>query len=77
MAEGATNSIALFDINGGNATIQNVTYDGIKGGAVVRTVGTVFNADNVTVKNCQHTVAQGLFRLMGESTITNCIHENT
>ena len=72
MAEGATNNIALFDITGGNATIQNVTYDGIKGGAVVRTVGTVFNADNVTVKNCQHTVAQGLFRLMGESTITNC-----
>ena len=72
MAEGATNSIALFDITGGNATIQNVTYDGIKEGAVVRTVGTVFNADNVTVKNCKHTTDQGLFRLLGKSTVTNC-----
>ena len=32
--------------------------------------------DNVTVKNCQHTQQQGLFRLLGKSTIKNCAFKN-
>lgn len=76
MAEGATNTYALFDITGGKATFKNVTFDGIKNGAVVRTVGVEFEADNVTAKNGQHTQQQGLFRLVGKSTIKNCTFEN-
>ena len=71
-----TSNYAIFDITGGTATIKNVTFDGLEGGAVVRTVGAKFNADNVTVQNCKHTQQQGLFRLMGESTITNCTFKN-
>ena len=76
MAEGATNTYALFDITGGKATFKNVTFDGIKNGAVVRTVGVEFEADNVTAKNGQHTQQQGLFRLVGKSTIKNCTFES-
>ena len=32
--------------------------------------------DNVTVKNCEHTQQQGLFRLMGKSTIMNSTFKN-
>ena len=73
MAEDATNDIALFDINGGKATIKNVVFDRIKNGAVVRTVDTDFELDNVTAKNCTHNVqvGQGLFRLKGKNTIKN------
>ena len=76
MAEDATNTYALFDITGGKAAIKNVTFDGIKGGAIVRTVGVEFTAENVTAKNGNHTQQQGLFRLMGKSTIKNCTFEN-
>ena len=76
MADNATNAIALFDINGGKATIKNVTFDGIKEGGVIRTVGVEFTAENVTAKNGQHTQQQGLFRLMGKSTITNSTFKN-
>ena len=76
MADDAVNTYALFDITGGNATIKNVTFDGIRSGAIVRTVGVKFNADNVTAINGEHTQQQGLFRLMGESTITNCTFKN-
>ena len=76
MTEGATNEFALFDITGGKATIKNVTFDGIKSGAVVRTVGVEFNAENVTAKNGEHTQKQGLFRLMGKSTIKNSTFKN-
>ena len=76
MAEDATNNIALFDITGGKATFKNVTFDGIKSGAIVRTVGVEFNAENVTAQNGQHTQQQGLFRLFGESTITNSTFKN-
>ncbi|MBQ2874919.1 MAG: hypothetical protein IJE85_06440, partial [Bacteroidales bacterium] len=69
------NEYALFDITGGKISLSNVVFDGIKGGAVVRTVGAEFNADNVTAKNGNHTQVQGLFRLMGKSTITNCTFE--
>ncbi len=75
-ADGCTNTYALFDITGGKATIKNVTFDGVKEGAVVRTVDVEFTADNVTAKNCEHTQIQGLFRLMGKSTITNCNFKN-
>ena len=76
MAEDATNTYALFDITGGKATFKNVTFDGIKEGAVVRTVGVEFNAENVTAQNGQHTQQQGLFRLMGKSTIKDCTFKN-
>ena len=76
MTEGATNTYALFDITGGKATVKNVTFDGIKGGAVIRTVDVELNVDNVTVENCTVTQVQGLFRLMGKSTITNSTFVN-
>lgn len=77
MAEGATNEYALLDINGGKATVQNVTFDGIKGGAVIRTTGGVeLNVDKVTVQNCAITQVQGLLRLLGKSTITNSTFKN-
>lgn len=76
MAEDATNTYALFDITGGKAAFKNVTFDGVKSGAVVRTVGVEFNAENVTAQNGQHTQEQGLFRLLGKSTIKNCTFKN-
>ncbi|MBE6641167.1 MAG: hypothetical protein E7619_06235 [Ruminococcaceae bacterium] len=76
MADGATNTHALFDITGGKATIKNVTFDGIKDGAIVRTVGVEFNANNVTAVNGNHTQVQGIFRLLGKSTIENCTFKN-
>ena len=75
-AADCTNTYALFDINGGKVTIKNVTFDGVKGGAVVRTVGTEFAMDNVTAQNCEHTQQQGLFRLLGQNTITNSTFKN-
>ena len=75
-AADCTNTYALFDINGGKVTIKNVTFDGVKGGAVVRTVGTEFAMDNVTAQNCEHTQQQGLFRLVGKNTITNSTFKN-
>ena len=76
MAEDATNTYALFDITGGKATFKNVTFDGIKSGAVVRTAGVEFNAESVTAQNGQHTQVQGLFRLLGKSTVKNCTFKN-
>ena len=76
MAEDATNTNALFDITGGKASIKNITFNGIKEGAVVRTVGVEFTAENVTAENGVHTQKQGLFRLMGKSTIKNCTFKN-
>ena len=76
MAENATNAYALFDITGGAFTLKNVTFDGIKGGAIVRTVDAEFVADNVIAKNGVHTQVQGLFRLLGKSTVTNCTFVN-
>ena len=75
-AANCTNTYALFDINGGNVTIKDVTFDGIKGGAVVRTVDTEFAMDNVTAQNCEHTQVEGLFRLRGKNTITNSTFKN-
>ena len=75
-AEDCNNNIALFDLTGGKATFKNITFDGIQKGAVIRTVDTEFVADNVTVKNCNHTQIQGLVRLCGKNTVTGCIFEN-
>ena len=71
MADTATNAVALLDIAGGKATIKNVVFDGIKEGAVVRTVNTEINIDNITAKNCKLTKGQGLLRLLGKSSVTN------
>lgn len=76
MAEDATNNIALFDITGGKATFKNITFNGIKTGAIVRTVSVEFNAENVTAQNGLHTQQQGLFRLLGKSTIKDCTFKN-
>ena len=75
-AEDCNNAIALFDITSGKATLNNVTFDGIKGGAVVRTVNTEFAMNEVIAQNCEHTVGQGLFRLLGQNTITNSTFKN-
>ena len=75
-AEACENKYALFDITGGKAQFKNVTFDGVKGGAVVRTSGVEFNAENVTAKNGNHTQVQGIFRLLGKSTLTNCTFKN-
>ena len=76
MTENATNAIALFDITGGKVTIKNVVFDGIKNGAVVRTVDTDFEVDNVTAQNCSHNVGEGFFRLRGKSNIKNSTFKN-
>ena len=76
MTDDATNTTALFDINGGKATIKNVVFDGIKNGAVVRTVDTDFEVDNVTAQNCTHNVGEGLFRLRGKNNIKNSTFKN-
>ena len=75
-AETCNNTIALFDITGGKAAFNNIVFDGIKEGAVVRTVNTEFAMNEVIAQNCEHTVGQGLFRLLGQNTITNSTFKN-
>ncbi len=74
------NEFALFDdIQGTTATFKNIVFDGLKGGAAIRSIGgsnTVVNIDNVTIQNCEHTQVQGLLRLTGKSTITNSTFKN-
>ena len=74
--EGSTNEFALFDSVTGKITLKNIVFDGVKGGAVLRTIGAELTMDNVTAQNGAHTQQQGLFRLMGKSTITNCTFKN-
>ena len=74
-AEG-TAVAALLHPNGGAMTLKNVVFDGIKTDAVIRTDGTDFYAENLLVKNCNHTKDQGLFRLLGKSTIKNSTFKN-
>ena len=77
MAENATNEYALFDSVTGKLTLKNIVFDGIKGGAVLRTIGAELTLDNITVKNCEHTKPiYGLFRLIGKNTIKNSKFEN-
>ena len=75
-AESFNNTIALIDITYGKIGLKNVKFDGIKTGAVLRTVYAELKADNVTVENCEHTVDQGLIRLLGSSEITNSTFKN-
>ena len=78
MAGGCVNTYALFDSipTGVTYEFKNVTFDGIKGGAIVRSIGANGTFDNVIVKNCEHTQQQGLLRLVGENTIKNCTFIN-
>lgn len=69
--EGSTNTFALFDSVTGKITLKNIVFKGIKGGAVIRTVGAETNIDNITVEDAEVTQTQGLIRLLGKSTITN------
>ena len=77
--EGTTTTALLHPI-GCTATIENVLFDGLKGDGPIRTVDTKLALNNVTVTNCERTAtditAQGLFRLHGESTVTNCTLKN-
>ena len=69
----ANGSNAMFDIMGGaTVTFKNLTIDGVKNAAVMRTVDASVVIDNCTIQNCEQTVAQGLLRLAcGNATITN------
>lgn len=75
-----TSTTALLHPIGCTATIENVLFDGLKGDGPIRTVDTKLALNNVTVTNCERTAtgstAQGLFRLHGESTVTNCTLKN-
>ena len=75
-ADDCTNSIAMFDITGGNVEIKNVTFDGIKGGAAIRTVGTETTIENCSFINAEHTFKQGFLRLVGKTTLTDCTFAN-
>ena len=75
-AESFNNPLVLIDITYGKIGLKNVKFDGIKTGAVLRTVYAELKADNVTVENCEHTVDQGLIRLIGSSEITNSTFKN-
>ena len=69
----ANASNAMFDImNGATVTFKNLTIDGVKDAAIMRTVNANVVIDNCTIQNCEQTVAQGLLRLAcGNATITN------
>ena len=75
-----TQTTALIHPIGCTATIENVVFDGLQVDGPIRTVNTKLTINNVTVKNCKREVtgstAQGLFRLHGESTVTNCVFTN-
>ena len=72
-AASCDNQIALLYFeNAGDVVIKNVTFDGIKTGAVIRTLSTDITIDNVVFQNCEHTVGQGLVRLTyGNAVIKN------
>ena len=70
-----TGTYGLFDITGGTVALKNVTFDGVTG-PIIRTVDATLDATNVTVMNGTSTKQQGLFRLVGKSTITNCTFKN-
>ena len=75
-AEGSTNSYALFDSVTGKISFKNVKFAGIKGGAVLRTIGAEVTLDNVTIEGAETTQQQGLLRLVGKSTIKNSTFKN-
>ena len=69
----ANGSNAMLDLMGGaTVTFKNLTFEGIKNVAIMRTVSANIVMDSCTVQNCEHTVSQGLLRLAcGNATITN------
>ena len=75
-AEGSTNTNALFDSVTGKITLKNVAFANIKGGAALRTIGAETTLENVTIEGAETTQQQGLFRLIGKSTIKNCTFKN-
>ena len=74
-AEACQNTHALLYFDGTDVldiTVKNVTFDGIKGGAVIRTLGANTTIDNVVFQNCEHTQVQGLVRLtQGKAVVKN------
>ena len=74
-AEACQNTYALLYFDGTDVldiTVKNVTFDGIKGGAVIRTLGANTTIDNVVFQNCEHTQVQGLVRLtQGKAVVKN------
>ena len=74
--EGSTNNNALFDSVTGKITLKNIKFAGIKGGAVLRTIGAETTIENVTIEGAETTQVQGLLRLMGKSTIKNSTFKN-
>ena len=74
--DGSTNTYALFDSVTGKLTLKNVKFAGIKGGAVLRTIGAEATIENVTIEGAETTQQQGLLRLIGKSTIKNCTFKN-
>lgn len=75
-ADGSTNNFALFDSVTGKITLKNVAFAGIKGGAVLRTIGAETNLVNVKIEDAETTQQQGLLRLIGKSTIKDCTFKN-
>lgn len=70
------NNIALLYFEGAegallDVTVKNVTFDGLKTGAAIRTLYANMTIDGCVFQNCEHTVGQGLVRLTyGNATIT-------
>ena len=75
-AEGSTNTYALFDSVTGKITLKNVTFAGIKGGAVLRTIGAEATIENVTIEGAETTQQQGLLRLVGKNVVKNSTFKN-
>ena len=73
-ADECVNEYALLYFDGADVldiTVKNVTFEGVKGGAAVRTLGANMTIDNCVFQNCEHTQVQGLVRLtQGSATIT-------
>ena len=76
ISQEGTNNYALLDSVTGKISLKNVVFAGIRGGAVIRTIGAEANFENVTVEGAQTTQQQGLFRLIGQNTIKNCTFKN-
>ena len=75
-AEGSTNTYALFDSVTGKITLKNVTFAGIKGGAVLRSIGAEATIENVTIEGAETTQQQGLLRLVGKNVVKNSTFKN-
>ena len=72
--EACVNTYALLYIENATeeVTIKNVVFDGVKGGAAIRTLNADIVIDNCTFSNGAHTQIQGLVRLTcGNATVKN------